>query len=458
MKNDILVTVITMSYNSFRTIMEAVDSLLMQDYGSIQYIITDDGSKEFDKQGLENYIAGNNHGNVKEALVLHNEKNKGTIRNINGVLDLVKGEYIFFLSADDCFYDSSVLSDWVREFIESGEEVITAKRAVYDSDMGTLLRIDPSESQIAAIKNLTPADLFEKMAASNFIFGCCTARKASNLREYGGYCEKYRLIEDYSANLQMLRNGQRIHFFDRTVIKYRTSGASSLSGLNKRYFKENRSLFRHEALPYVQDKQLAKIRYLSWEINVISGKISQWRTMIEQRGKPAGLRERFYYNIVLKLQVKAKRIKRNPKLLSKLFRTEKSMDIKKIEFSQHNDDRGNLTVAERGRELPFDVKRIYYIYGVDNSMRRGFHAHRNLQQVMVCVSGSCKVMFTDGVFKKDIALDNPNEAVYVGPGIWREMYDFSQDAVLLVLASEVYSEDDYIRDYDVFLEYVRKKS
>lgn len=132
------------------------------------------------------------------------------------------------------------------------------------------------------------------------------------------------------------------------------------------------------------------------------------------------------------------------------------MKIQKITFQQIGDDRGWLSVAEYGKQIPFLVKRIYYIYGVKDGKRRGYHAHKNLQQIMFCISGSCKVMFTDGLERTDILLDKPYEAVYIKECVWREMYEFSDNAVLLVLASENYDEGDYIRDYNAFLEY--KKS
>ena len=89
------------------------------------------------------------------------------------------------------------------------------------------------------------------------------------------------------------------------------------------------------------------------------------------------------------------------------------MKIQKITFQQIGDDRGWLSVAEYGRQIPFLVKRIYYIYGVKDGKRRGYHAHKNLQQIMFCISGSCKVMFTDGLERTDILLDKPYEAVYI---------------------------------------------
>ena len=119
---------------------------------------------------------------------------------------------------------------------------------------------------------------------------------------------------------------------------------------------------------------------------------------------------------------------------------------------------GALTFIEGGRDVPFDVKRIYYIYGVGAGERRGYHAHKQLQQYLICVHGSCKILMDNGKTRKMVALKDPNEGLYIGPSVWREMYDFTDEAVLLVLASEHYDEDDYIREYADFLKYVEEGS
>lgn len=133
------------------------------------------------------------------------------------------------------------------------------------------------------------------------------------------------------------------------------------------------------------------------------------------------------------------------------------MDIKKIEFQQHNDTRGNLVVAELGKELPFEVKRVYYIYGVGEGIKRGFHSHKRLEQIYIAIHGSCKVTLTDGDDTRTVVLDNPSEGLYIGHNVWREIHDFSADGVLLVLASETYSEDDYIRSYDEFISSINER-
>nr|MBP3598618.1 WxcM-like domain-containing protein [Eubacterium sp.] len=133
------------------------------------------------------------------------------------------------------------------------------------------------------------------------------------------------------------------------------------------------------------------------------------------------------------------------------------MEIKKYKFQQHGDERGQLVALEEFKDIPFSIKRVYYIYDTVENVRRGFHAHRNLEQILVCVHGQCKVMLDNGKEKEDVLLDSPYEGLYIGSDMWREMYDFSPDAVLLVFASEFYNEEDYIRDYDTFLEYIHEE-
>ncbi|MBE5946144.1 MAG: WxcM-like domain-containing protein [Lachnospiraceae bacterium] len=132
------------------------------------------------------------------------------------------------------------------------------------------------------------------------------------------------------------------------------------------------------------------------------------------------------------------------------------MEVKKITFQIHGDDRGQLIALEEFKEVPFDIKRVYYMYDTGEGVRRGFHAHKCLEQILICIHGSCKILLDNGTEKEIVPLDKPYEGLYVSNDMWREMYDFSPDAVLMVLASELYDEADYIRDYDAFLEYVNK--
>lgn len=131
------------------------------------------------------------------------------------------------------------------------------------------------------------------------------------------------------------------------------------------------------------------------------------------------------------------------------------MEIKTYHFPPHGDDRGQLVALEAMEHIPFKIRRVYYIYDTLEGVCRGKHAHRNLEQILICVHGSCKILLDDGYERREVLLDKPTEGLYISNDTWREMYDFSQDAVLLVLASEHYDEADYIRNYQDFLDMVR---
>ena len=130
------------------------------------------------------------------------------------------------------------------------------------------------------------------------------------------------------------------------------------------------------------------------------------------------------------------------------------MQVIKYMFQPHGDDRGQLVALEEFKDIPFRIKRVYYMYDTGPDVIRGYHAHRSLQQILVCIHGSCKILLDNGIEKKVVPLEKPYEGLYVSNNMWREMYDFSPDAVLMVLASELYDESDYIRNYEDFLEYV----
>lgn len=134
-----------------------------------------------------------------------------------------------------------------------------------------------------------------------------------------------------------------------------------------------------------------------------------------------------------------------------------NVKYKVLEFKEYGDDKGNLVVAEgSGFDIPFDIRRVFYIYGSDASIRRGNHANRYTQFVLINVSGSSKVLVDDGTKKEIIELNKPRMGLYIAPMVWKEMYDFSPDSVLLVLASEHYIENEYIRNYDAFVEEVKE--
>ncbi|MFQ1712627.1 sugar 3,4-ketoisomerase [Aeromonas allosaccharophila] len=126
--------------------------------------------------------------------------------------------------------------------------------------------------------------------------------------------------------------------------------------------------------------------------------------------------------------------------------------INLIDFPALGDERGVLVALESNRHIPFDIKRVYYIYGTSQGVARGFHAHKVLKQVAICLKGSCRFVMDDGKDKKEVILATPDKGLLIDAMQWHEMYDFSEDCVLMVLADQLYDESDYIRDYTQFIE------
>lgn len=132
----------------------------------------------------------------------------------------------------------------------------------------------------------------------------------------------------------------------------------------------------------------------------------------------------------------------------------KICDIKTIE----TEGAGNLSFFEAGKDIPFDIKRVYYIHGADRGVIRGGHAHKELSQFIICLYGMIRFNIDDGKKKEEIILDSPTKGIYLESGLWREMVWEQKESVLCVMASEYYDEDDYIRDYDDFIKWKNDRS
>ena len=140
-----------------------------------------------------------------------------------------------------------------------------------------------------------------------------------------------------------------------------------------------------------------------------------------------------------------------------LHKTSRIDQCKLIEFEKHHHANGNLSVAENGTPVPFDIKRVFYIYDVPGGEERGGHSHRRLQQVIVAISGAFDVLVDDGVNQHSYTLNRPYQGLLVPPGIWSKQYNFSSGSVCLVLASDFYDEKDYVREYDEFKQLTSSK-
>lgn len=134
------------------------------------------------------------------------------------------------------------------------------------------------------------------------------------------------------------------------------------------------------------------------------------------------------------------------------------MDYKLIDFPVHGNHEGKLVALEKNNEIPFEIKRVYYIWDTVHDAIRGKHAHKDLQQVIICVKGECDFILDDGKTRETVHLNNPAQGLYIRNNIWREFTNFSEGCVVMVLASEIYNPNDYIHDYDKFLKEVSSDS
>ena len=145
-----------------------------------------------------------------------------------------------------------------------------------------------------------------------------------------------------------------------------------------------------------------------------------------------------------------------------MLRSEKKVEshlkniCKIFQFKDLGDERGNLVVIEGGIDIPFELKRVFYIYGSECDVVRGQHANRRTEFILINVSGKSKVRITDGKEEYIVILDKPRMGVYIPPMIWKDMYDFSEDSILLVLCSEHYDADEYIRNYEEYISEIRQ--
>lgn len=130
--------------------------------------------------------------------------------------------------------------------------------------------------------------------------------------------------------------------------------------------------------------------------------------------------------------------------------------VKKIKFPTYSDERGNLTIMESIKNIPFDIKRLFFIYDVKDNKNRGNHANKFSEFIMVALKGKVKVKINNGYSAKQLLLNKPNEGIYISKMTWKEMFDFSDDCILLVVASELYNKDEYIYDYKEFEKEVKK--
>lgn len=223
-----LVTVWIATYKNFAYLNQSLKSVLTQDYPKIELFICDDGSPNFPFEEIYNFIEANRKENIVQVQILMSDRNYGTVRNVNRVIDSARGNYFIPCSSDDMLYDSNTITDIVNEFQKTGCDIMTSYRiCCLEESLRPIVKL-PLEFEVEKIINKSPRKLAKELCVNgNFISGAGTYYRKSFFEEFGKFDESYKLLEDYPMYLKVLKLGHKIHFFKKVTFKYRWGGIST---------------------------------------------------------------------------------------------------------------------------------------------------------------------------------------------------------------------------------------
>lgn len=227
------ISVLVLSYNNFKYYKECINSILCQSYSDIEIVISDDASKNFDKDKLLSYIKTNKKENIKNVIVNINNDNIGVVKNYNKAIALSTGEYIFYLAIDDIFYDKEVLEDTVKFFQNTDYLIFTGYKDVYDLNMKQYIKTLPRENEVKFLISDNVQKQYESLCKGSFISGSNTPFSRKLIDKYGYLDEKYFYLEDYPRYLNLTRHGCKIGFYNRKLIKYRMGGVTTSGEISK---------------------------------------------------------------------------------------------------------------------------------------------------------------------------------------------------------------------------------
>lgn len=255
------------SYNNYRYIFEAVDSVLQQTYPAIELLIANDGSSDFNQEELSAYIDSHKRENLVRVDIHNNETNLGTVKNIESVRQRATGAYIMYMAADDALYDETVLQRYADEFERLGEDamVVSSRTAMCGSELSQLMDYLPDEYGVKLIRDGTPSELFSHMSHTFTIPTTSTCYRTELYNAIGPYDTEYFIIEDASFFMRLSRLGIKVHWIDDMVgARHRDGGIShsrpkKITETYRRYRYDEMLLFEKEILPY-QDRLLPEDR------------------------------------------------------------------------------------------------------------------------------------------------------------------------------------------------------
>jgi GT2 family glycosyltransferase len=246
-----LISVLILSYKNLKYFKDCLNSILMQNYENIEIVFSDDGTPNFNKTDILDYINSHKGTNIKSVIINHNSSNLGIVKNYNRAIGLSKGKYIFYLGIDDMLWDEDTLTMVIKFFKETNCLICTGYRYIYDETMKKYKCTLPTCTESDYIKNKTPQELYDKLCEHNFIGGSATPFSRELINKYGYLDESYVLLEDYPRYLYLTRKGCKIYFINRPLIKYRLGGiTTTVNERSEALKKDIRKMKKKEILPY----------------------------------------------------------------------------------------------------------------------------------------------------------------------------------------------------------------
>ena len=270
MKEYPLITCYMLTYNKFQHMYEALDSVLQQTYPKIELLILDDCSSQFPKEQIEQYIIQNKRDNIVKVSIIQNETNLGTVRNTNNMLKNASGKYLLGAGIDDVLYDKDVFMNVVNYFEETNAKIVTCYKVEITQE-GNMINKSPSPRMVKKLKKASAEKMFKMVAMGVAVAGAGTYYARSIFEESGVFDEKYRLQEDGTFFLRVLREGFRIEFLDIIAVKYRQGeGVSSGKELHPDLKIDINNMLQNEIVPYLD-------KFGRWEKRCINYQIERFK-------------------------------------------------------------------------------------------------------------------------------------------------------------------------------------
>lgn len=248
------ISIIVLTYNNFKYYKECIDSILCQTYSDIEIVISDDGSLNFPRNDIYNYIYSNMSENIKKVTINVNQCNLGVVKNYNKAISLSEGEYVFYLAIDDVLYDNEVIKDVINYFESTKELIFTGYKDVYDTNLDKYIKTLPRKNEVDILKKNHSRILYESLCKGSFISGSNTPFSKKLIEKYGYLDEDYFYLEDYPRYLNLTKKGCNIGFYDRKLIKYRMGGVTTSGKISDILRKDIRLATVKECSEYFQDK------------------------------------------------------------------------------------------------------------------------------------------------------------------------------------------------------------